>query len=103
MVVCGIHLRLTNTALRGQRIPPQPRIYVAFLNNPTKLHAFQAAVRQAAADRLRTPLPPQLTGAQAREVTLAVAANPVSVIWWARCLISKNVASYILADAQNLP
>ena len=74
MVVCDIRLRLTNTALRGQRIPLQPRICVASLNDPTKLHAFQAAVRQAAADRLRTPLPPQLTGAQAREVTLAVAA-----------------------------
>ena len=50
MVVCDIRLRLTNTALRGQRIPPQPRICVASLNNPTKLHVFQAAVRQAAAE-----------------------------------------------------
>ena len=29
--------------------------------------------------------------------------NPMNVIWWARCLISKNFASYILADAQNVP
>ena len=29
--------------------------------------------------------------------------NPMNVIWWACCLISKNVASYILADAQNVP
>ena len=29
--------------------------------------------------------------------------NPMNMIWWSRCLISKNVASYILADAQNVP
>ena len=29
--------------------------------------------------------------------------NPMNMIWWVRCLISKNVASYILADAQNMP
>ena len=29
--------------------------------------------------------------------------NPMNMIWWARCLVSKNVASYILADAQNVP
>ena len=28
--------------------------------------------------------------------------NPMNMIWWARCLISKNVTSYILADAQNV-
>ena len=29
--------------------------------------------------------------------------NPMNVIWWARCLISKNVANYILAYTQNVP